>query len=118
MRRIPIIISLLYSCFVFAKPSYQIDLIIFAQNTASFQHDMLLTDVPLIPMSTNANFLKPSSGKTLKPYFLLPGSYSSLHDHYYQLSHRSRYPVLGHYSWRQPANSQTTVALPRVEQSG
>jgi hypothetical protein len=34
------------------------------------------------------------------------------------LSHKSRYQVLGHYSWRQPANNRSTVALPELIHNG
>ncbi|WP_133137307.1 CsiV family protein [Legionella rowbothamii] len=120
MQRLLIITTtLLYSCLSFAKPSYQIDLIVFAQHSSSAQNSGHNLDSPLIPMTyTNAISLRSSSEKTPKPYCLLSNSSSSLKDQYYLLSRRSPHPVLGHYSWRQPANSQSTVALPLVEHNG
>lgn len=119
MQRLLIItISLLYSCFALAKPSYQIDLIIFAQQAMAVQNSELSTDMPLVPMNAHALSLKTNSGKVPQLYCLLPNSYSSLQDQYYQLSRRSHYPVLGYYSWRQPANNQSTVALPLAEHNG
>ena len=119
MRQLLILtLSLLYSCFALAKPGYQIDLIIFAQQSASAQDAKLSADTPLIPIGSNAITLKTNSGKDAKPYCLLPNSYSSLKDQYYLLSRRSSFPVLGHYSWRQPANNQSKVVLPLVEARG
>ncbi|WP_058534808.1 CsiV family protein [Legionella saoudiensis] len=120
MQRLLIItIALLYSCFSFAKPNYQIDLIVFAQQPLAAQSSGSSLDSPIIPMThSNAISLKPSAAKTPKPYCLLSNSYSSLKDQYYLLSRRSPHPVLGHYSWRQPANSQSTVALPLAEHNG
>lgn len=118
MKRFIIAISLLYSCFALAKPGYQIDLIIFAQQSAATQNIEIPVDLPLLSMRPKAISLKTGSEKTPKPYCLLPNSYSSLKEEYYLLSRRSPYPVLGHYSWRQPATSQSTVALPLVEHKG
>lgn len=119
MQRLLIItISLLYSSFALAKPGYQIDLIIFAQQPTAAQNAELPADTPLIPLSPNAIALKSGAGKVEKPYSLLTNSSSSLKDQYYLLSRRSSYPVLGHFSWKQPANNQSTVALPLVEHNG
>ncbi|MCW8444030.1 peptidoglycan binding protein CsiV [Fluoribacter gormanii] len=114
-RLIIITLSLLYSCLTLAKPSYQIDLIIFAQPN---QNRSLSIDTPLIPTNANAIYLKTDTDKSGKPYHLLSPSSSSLRDEYYLLSRRSNYQVLGHYSWRQPANNQSTVALPFVDHYG
>lgn len=119
MQRVLILtISLLYSCFAVAKPGYQIDLIVFAQQPTAVQPNELPLDAPLIPITSNAISLKSSSANPPKPYCLLSNSYSSLHDEYYQLSRRSHYPVLGYYSWQQPAHNQSSVALPLVEHNG
>lgn len=119
MRQLLItIIILLYSCLALAKPDYQIDLILFAQN-AHTKHSLKESiNLPLIPIPTNAIVLKTNSAKVPKPYYLLPRSYSSLKDHDYLLSRKSSYPVLGHYSWRQPASNQSRVALPLTEHHG
>lgn len=62
MQRLLIItISLLYSCFALAKPGYQIDLIIFAQQPRAVQNNELPLDAPLIPITSNAISLKSSS---------------------------------------------------------
>ena len=117
MQRLFIVFSILYSCVAWtAKPSYQIDLIVFA-NQANLNTELPL-DIPIIPTTPNAISLKSDSEKTAKPYLLLDNSFSSLKDEYYQLSHRSNYQVLGHYSWRQPANNSSRVALPLVERNG
>lgn len=119
MQRLLIItLSLLYSCFALAKPTYQIDLILFAQLPGGAQNAELAPDLPLTPISSNAISLKPDTNKSEKPYNLLPASFSKLGDEYYQLSRKSRYTVLGHYSWRQPTNNQSTVALPFVDRNG
>ncbi|PWY56403.1 hypothetical protein DGG96_02720 [Legionella qingyii] len=114
-RLIIITLSLLYSCLTLAKPSYQIDLIIFAQPN---QNRALSIDAPLIPTNANAISLKTDTEKSGKPYRLLSPSSSSLRDEYYLLSRRSSYQVLGHYSWRQPANNQSIVALPFIDHHG
>lgn len=119
MRQLLIItIILLYSCFALAKPVYQIDLIIFAQQSTAAQDPELSTDTPFLPVSANAIPLKVNSGKDARLYYLLPNSYSSLKNHYYLLTRKSSYPVLGHYSWRQPAKNQSKVALPLTEYRG
>jgi hypothetical protein len=120
MQRLLIItLTLLYSSLVLAtKPEYQIDLIIFAQHPTMIRSDTLPKDAPLIPINQGTISLKQSSSKMPKNYSLLPNSYSSLKDEYYQLSRRSPYSVLAYYSWRQPANNQSAVALPLTEHSG
>ncbi|KTD67311.1 MULTISPECIES: CsiV family protein [Legionella] len=114
-RLIIFVISILYTCLAVAKSPYQIDLIIFAHPN---QNTGLAIDAPLIPMNTNAISLKADADKSGKPYRLLPPSSSSLRDEYYLLTRKSRYQVLGHYSWRQPANNQSSVSLPVVEHNG
>lgn len=119
MQRLLIIItSLLYSCLALAKSEYQIDLIVFAQQATAAQNAALAADAPLIPTNPNAITLKTSSGKNATTYSLLPNSYSNLKDQYYLLSRKSHHPVLGHYSWRQPANNHSKVALPLIEYHG
>ncbi|KTC89944.1 peptidoglycan binding protein CsiV [Fluoribacter dumoffii] len=114
-RLIILTISFLYSALALAQASYQIDLIIFAHPN---QITGLAVDTPLIPMNTNAIPLKMETDKSGKPYRLLPPSSSSLRDEYYLLTRKSRYQVLGHYSWRQPANNQSNVVLPLAEHNG
>ncbi|STY28972.1 Protein of uncharacterised function (DUF2803) [Legionella wadsworthii] len=114
-RLITIILGILYSCLTFAQPSYQIDLILFAHPNANTGKTI---DSPLLPMSTHVISLKMDGDKSGKPYHLLPPSSSSLRDEYYLLSRKSPYQVLGHYSWKQPSNNQTSVALPLAEQHG
>jgi hypothetical protein len=117
-RVLILIISFLYSCHGLAKSDYQIDLIIFAQPLSTIQNNQFLIDSPLIPMNAHERFLKPGSGKISRFYSLLPASYSSLQDQYYQLSRKSSYPVLGHYTWRQSEQYQNTVALPLTQRNG
>lgn len=114
-RLIIITLSILYSCLALAKSSYQIDLIIFAHPN---QNPDMAVDAPFIPISANAISLKTDTEKSGKPYRLLSPSSSSLRDEYYLLTRKSHYQVLGHYSWRQPANNQSSVALPVVEHNG
>lgn len=116
MQRLFIItISFLYASLALAQSSYQIDLILFAHPN---QNNEMAVNTPLIPMNSNAITLKDDTEKSAKPYRLLSPSASSLRDEYYLLSRRSHYQVLGHYSWRQPANNQSSVALPLIEQHG
>ncbi|WP_454785892.1 CsiV family protein [Legionella sp. WA2024007413] len=114
-RLIIITLSLLYSALTLAKSSYQIDLIIFAQPN---QNKTFSVDVPLIPTNPNAISLKLDSEKSGKPYHLLSPSSSSLRDEYYLLTRKSRYQVLGYYSWKQPGNNQSSVALPFADHNG
>ncbi|KTD10725.1 hypothetical protein Lgra_1691 [Legionella gratiana] len=114
-RLIIIILSILYSCSALAKPPYQIDLIVFTHPN---QISGLTIDAPLLPPSSNSISLRPDTEKSGKPYHLLPASYSSLRDEYYLLTRKGHYQVLGHYSWRQPANNQSKVTLPLVEHNG
>jgi hypothetical protein len=116
MQRLFILtISILYSCFAVAKASYQIDLILFAHPN---QNSGVSGNTPFIPVNSNAISLKTDTEKSEKPYHLLSSSNSSLRDEYYLLSRKSPYQVLGHYSWRQPANNQSSVALPQIDLSG
>jgi hypothetical protein len=111
-----ITISILYSSITLAKSSYQIDLILFAhpQKTST---SSALDNSGLVPFSKNAIALK-SGSKSSQPYSLLPPSQAGLADEYYQLTHRSRYPVLGRYSWIQPAGNKSTVSLPLINNKG
>ncbi|MGL5741046.1 MAG: CsiV family protein [Legionella sp.] len=114
MERLIITLSILYSCLALAKSSYQIDLIVFAHPN----QNRSVVDAPLIPINTNALSLTTDAEKSGKPYRLLSPSFSSLRDEYYLLTRKSHYQVLGHYSWRQPANNQSSVALPVVDHNG
>lgn len=113
-----ITISILFSGFAMAKAMYQIDLILFAnpQNTA--KNTVSGSDIPLIALNKNAIALKSSTNKSVKPYNLLPPSQSLLKDEYYLLSRKSKYQVLGQYSWRQPLNNQSYVSLPNISRNG
>jgi hypothetical protein len=114
-RLIIIILSILYSSLALSGSSYQIDLIVFAHPN---QNSGVTVDTPLIPLSSNAITLQTDTTKSGKPYRLLPASQSSLGDEYYLLTRKGHYQVLGHYSWRQPANNQSKIALPFVDQHG
>lgn len=115
MERLIIIFSMLYSCLALAKPSYQIDLILFAHPN---QSSGITVDAPPIPLNSNSISLETDTEKSGKPYHLLPASHSSLQDEYYLLTRKSHYQVLGHYSWRQPSNNQSKVTLPFVDHNG
>lgn len=114
-RLITIITSLLFSCLTFANSFYQIDLIVFAHPNQTTEQTV---DTPLIPINSHAIFLQADTAKSGKSYRLLSPSSSSLHEEYYLLSRKSHYQVLGHYSWRQPTNNQSLVALPLMEHHG
>lgn len=118
LRLFIITISILCSNISLAKPMYQVDLIIFVHPQSTGQTKGLDQNSPLIPVNHNAITLKSDSGKSSRPYTLLTPNQSQLRDEYYRLSHKSSYQVLGHYSWRQPANNQSNVALPAVNHNG
>lgn len=111
-------ISILYSSFILAKSSYQIDIIFFAHPQAASKTSELDFNSPLIPVNPKGITLKSSAGKSHNSYDLLPASQSGLNNEYYLLSRKSHYQVLGHYSWRQPADSQSPVTLPTLNHNG
>lgn len=115
MGRLIVALSILYSCLSFAKPAYQIDLIVFAHPN---QNEKITVEMPFLPMNAHAILLKSDPNKSAQLYSLLPPSYSSLRNEYYLLSRKSNYQILGHYSWRQPAKNQSPVALPLIEHNG
>lgn len=94
-----------------AASSYQIDLILFAHQASATENEHAFNNA-LVPVNDDAIRLKPAAAGQQKNYQLLKASQSSLGDAYYQLTHKAQYKVLGHYSWRQPANSQSKVAIP------
>jgi hypothetical protein len=116
LRLLILTISILYSCVVLSKPSYQIDLILFANpQNANQNYDDKDLNTPLIPNPTNAITLHSNAQKT---YSLLPPSQSNVRDEFYLLSRKSNYKVLGSYSWTQPANNESRVALPTTNHNG
>ncbi|RUR18829.1 hypothetical protein ELY21_06300 [Legionella sp. km535] len=118
LRFLIITINILYSSFTLAQSSYQIDLILFTHPENGSTHSELDSSSPIIPVSHDAIPLKKNTGKTISSYSLLSPSQSGLKNEYYLLSHKSRYKVLGHYSWRQPAKNQSSVALPELNHNG
>ena len=115
LRLFILTISILYSCFTLAKSNYQVDLIIFAYPQSSDRDNNPAITSPLLPIAKNAIILKSNSTQS---YSLLPGSKSSLKDQYYLLNHKSTYRILAHYSWIQPSNNKSRIALPNVNLNG
>jgi hypothetical protein len=117
MYKIPaFLMSLLFCNALFAKNTYQIDMIFFAHPQSATE--FLDLNTPLLPISKNAITLKNSSMKTNKLYTLLPPSQSDLHDEFYLLSKKSQFKVLGQYSWRQTSDQQNKVSLPKLNNKG
>jgi hypothetical protein len=114
-RLIILTIGILCSGFTLAKSSYQVDLVLFAYPQSTDKNSNMALNTPLIPISKNAITLKNDSKK---PYGLLSASQSELRNEYYLLSRKSHYQVLGHYSWVQPSNNQSSVALPNINHNG
>lgn len=104
-----ILASMLYPCLTLAQSNYQIDLILFANPNRTQPDKALSMDSMFLNEDQKAINLK---GNSAPYYSLLPKARSQLNDAYYQLSHRSPFQVLGHYSWIQPANNQNRVSLP------
>lgn len=105
-----------YVCSSFAQVNYQVDLIVFSHpqdKTKSI--DSIL---PLLPLDPKISPLVNTTKKTKQPYQLLSPSQSGLRDQYYLLNHRSRYTVLGQYSWLQNTKQQRMVALPIIDNKG
>lgn len=113
-----LLVSLFYTCIIQAGSSYQIDLILFAHPQNASKPNDLVQNAALIPTSTNTISLKSVGQGSNGAYQLLKASQSSLTDEYYQLNHKSRYQVLAHYSWKQPANNQSRIALPSINTKG
>lgn len=113
-----LLLSFFYTCVVQAGSSYQIDLIVFAHPQNASQSTDLLQNTGLIPPGRDTISLKGVGQGSETTYQLLKASRSSLSDEYYQLNHKSRYQVLAHYSWKQPANNQSRVALPSMNTKG
>lgn len=111
-------LSLLLSSISFAKSYYQVDLIVFAHQQNADKNIQIPTNSFLIPVSKNAIPLRSGKHAEAVTYSLLPSSQSSLRDEYYLLSRKSNFKVLGHYSWRQPSNNQSSVALPELIHDG
>lgn len=113
-----IIVALCSSSLFAAQSNYQIDVIFFAHPQTKPASESSEQNTSLIPTNRNAISLKSAQGKTSGYYQLLPASSSTLRDEYYLLSRKSKYQVLAHYSWKQPANSQSAVALPDIDSKG
>lgn len=114
------LVVLVFSCQIQAKEAnsfYQIDLIVFAQEqdsslTPEFPlSSTLATNSRTIPLSTEAS-------KNQSPYHLLPFSLSQLREEYWALHRKRQYRVLMNYSWLQPLNNQSTIALPKINRDG
>lgn len=115
-RLLLLTICLLNACISSAASSYQIDLILFAHSHMTEKANETTRASVLIPVNKNAISLQNVASKG--SYQLLKASQSTLSDEYYQLTHKKRYQVLAHYSWRQPAGNQSAVAIPAVTNKG
>jgi hypothetical protein len=99
------------------KPLYQIDLIVFAQQSSSQEsNDHELSPI-IAAESPKAIKLKPFNG-TVAPYRLLPQGTSTLRSELWSLKHNGDFKILANYSWLQPANNQRPIVLPNVDQDG
>ncbi|MBA2650092.1 MAG: hypothetical protein H0U75_10995 [Legionella sp.] len=105
----------LYCCLlpqtVSANSSYQVDLIIFAKHPTFAKHREI--DSPFVPVGKEVIKLKKTG-----LYQLLAPSDSSLKNEYYLLTHKSKYRILANYSWRQPKNNQSSIAIPNIKSQG
>ncbi|CAM2947458.1 CsiV family protein [Legionella worsleiensis] len=117
-RFLIILIAVFFSAITSAQSSYQVDIILFAHPTGSATRTELDLNAPLIPVSQKAIPLTKSRGRSNTAYTILPSSQSGLQNEYYLLSHKPGYKIIGHYSWRQPANNQSSIALPESNQNG
>lgn len=88
---------------------YQIDMIVFAEPSASIVSDMALS--LLTPNTQHAIPLQNTASSALTPYHTLPTSSSQLNNEYWTLNHKTNYQIIAHHSWLQPANNQKAVAL-------
>lgn len=106
-RLLVLIISISVSSHTFAQSSYQIDLIVFA-HPKTVEHKELTIKSPMVSIDN----IDKASFKMLK------ATQSELADQYYQLSRKSPFQVLGHYSWRQSAINPDKIVLPTTQHSG
>lgn len=112
-RLLLLFISLLYTACLNAQSSYQIDVIFFSHPKEISKASDSEYYTPLLSVTKQAISL--SSGTSKGYYQLLKPSLSNLRNEYYLLSRKSKYKVLAQYSWTQPANNQSAVALPDMD---
>lgn len=115
---------LITACLIFngayadeTQPLYQVDLIVFTQQTRSVKAEEEAILPPLAPDLSRAVALKPSMD-TPEPYHILPNARSQLNKEYWALQHHSDYQVLGRVSWLQPQDNQKSIVLPTINQDG
>ncbi|MBA2711768.1 MAG: hypothetical protein H0U57_14410 [Tatlockia sp.] len=96
---------------------YQVDLIVFTYQQSSILKELSLSST-LSPDSANIIPLQTEVSKTLSPYHLLPSTSSQLREEYWALHRKPQYQVLLHYTWLQPLNSKSAIALPKIQREG
>jgi len=112
-RLLILTLNVLYASFIWAKPAYQIDLIVFAhKNNIRMSHEEMTS--PILPVSKNAIPLLTNSSPSGKPYHLLPISQSQLRDEYYQLNQTIRCWVITPGSKMPPAKARWHYQLLHV----
>ena len=120
-RRSSVIAMLIFSSLVQAmeaSPLYQIDLIVFSHQLDSSLVPELSLHSTLSSASSQAIPLQTEANKNLTPYHLLPPSFSQLREEYWALHRKSQYRILMNYSWLQPLNNQSSIALPKINREG
>ncbi len=100
-----------------AAAFYQVDLIVFTYQQSSILKELSLTST-LSSKDANTIPLKTEVSKTISPYHLLPPSSSQLREEYWALHRKPQYQVLLHYTWLQPLNNKSAIALPKIQREG
>ena len=113
-RLVIVVFSLLYASLALAR-SYQVDVLLFAQPGEYSTLEKAKAPFPFLPIKRNAIRLGRNSNEL---YAILKPSQSHLLDEYYVLAHKSSYPVLGHYSWKQSSTKTIRVRLPYLNNKG
>lgn len=123
MLRVPLCILLFLLSFIGwaaqRSPLYQVDLILFTHpESTSFEKENPAY-APLIPPDIrHAISLEPKINPAMTPYHVLPSSLSTLKNDYWTLHHHPQYQVLCHYTWLQPNQSHTPIALSYTTNNG
>jgi len=99
-----------------ASSFYQIDLIVFTHEQGTIAKELSLNST--LASKNNAIPLQTEVSKTLSPYHLLPASSSQLREEYWALHRKPQFQVLLNYTWLQPLNSKSVIALPRIQRNG
>ncbi|CDZ77455.1 hypothetical protein BN59_01738 [Legionella massiliensis] len=116
-KKIALVAMMLLTSLAQAAALYQIDLIVFGYQQSPISPELSLSST-LASHSANSIPLQTEISKNQTPYHLLPSSSSQLQEEYWALHRKPQYRVLIHYTWLQPFNNQSAIAIPKVQRDG